>query len=87
MPRDPTDQHHKNVQPQIIIPLHDYFELFTAKPPPPPKEVEVHTPAVLEGHEAYVDVGGWSPVTDVLVTASSDRNSYLWTLQPHPSSR
>ena len=34
---------------------------------------------MLEGHEAYVDVGGWSPVTDVLVTASSDRNSYLWT--------
>ena len=83
MPRDPTDQLHKNVQPPIIISLYDYFELFTAKPPPPPKEVEVHTLAVLEGHEAYVDVGGWSPVSDVLVTASSDRTSYLWSLRPH----
>ena len=45
--------------------------------------MEVHTLAVLEGHETYVDVGGWSPVEDMLVTGSSDRNSYLWTLQPH----
>ena len=36
---------------------------------------------MLEGHDAYVDVGGWSPVEDVLVTAASDRSCYLWRLE------
>ena len=36
---------------------------------------------MLEGHDAYVDVGGWSPVGDVLLTAASDRSCYLWRLE------
>ena len=41
----------------------------------------MHRLAVLEGHDAYVDIGGWSPVEDVLLTAASDRSCYLWRLE------
>ena len=44
-----------------------------AAPPPPPPELDVATLVLLEGHDGYVDVAGWSPTEDVLVTGSSDR--------------
>ena len=31
-------------------------------------------------HTQYVDVCVWSPTTDVLLTASSDKQCYLWTV-------
>ena len=42
-------------------------------PPPPARELGVHTLAVLEGHDNYVDIGGWAPGGDTLVTASTDK--------------
>ena len=29
---------------------------------------------LLEGHDGYVDIAGWSPTEDVIVTASSDKS-------------
>ena len=45
-----------------------------ARPPPPPKELDVHTLSVLEGHDNYVDVAGWCPTHDNVITASTDRS-------------
>merc|ERR1719336_3810327 len=50
-----------------------------APPPPPARELGVHTLAVLEGHDNYVDIGGWAPGGDTLVTASTDKRCFLWT--------
>jgi len=51
--------------------------------PPAPKEIEVETLVVLEGHDSYVDVAGWSPLDDHLVTGSADKQAFLWTIEPH----
>jgi len=57
--------------------------MIAAKTPPPPKEIEVSTLVLLEGHEGYVDVAAWSPLEDVIVTGSSDRQAFLWHIHGH----
>merc|ERR1712110_196353 len=53
---------------------------------PKPKEkeeIDVHTLSVLEGHDNYIDLAAWAPNDDNLVTASSDKKCYLWSLHPN----
>jgi len=52
-------------------------------PPAPAKEIDVETLVILEGHDNYVDVAAWSPVEDQLVTGSTDKQAFLWKIEPH----